>query len=75
MTMVAVCTDVTAPAEASAFSSCTAVAWMDSTNLSVGLFDGFTMDVALLCAGGIAAMWGLAWSISKIGGLIEKHGR
>jgi hypothetical protein len=75
MTMVAVCTDVTAPAEASAFSSCTAVAWTDSQNLGVGIFSGFTMDSALSCAGGIGVLWALAWAISRMAGLIERHGR
>jgi hypothetical protein len=74
MTMVAVCTDVTAPAEASAFSSCTGVAWTDSSNVAPGLFDGFTPDMALLCAGSVMVLWAVAWVVRQIAVMFNKRG-
>jgi hypothetical protein len=71
--MVAVCTDATAPAEASAFSSCTAVAWTDASNVSPGIFDGLTADNAALVAAAIIVCWGLAFGIREMARLIRSQ--
>jgi hypothetical protein len=66
MMMVAVCTDATPPAEASAFSSCTAVAWTDAVNVSPGLFDGLTMDSIVPVAVAMMSAFALAWVIRRL---------
>jgi hypothetical protein len=66
MAMVAVCTDTTQPAEAATFSSCTSVAWTDSSNVVQGLFDGLTIENALEISGAIIFLWSLAFCIRLI---------
>jgi hypothetical protein len=66
MTMVAVCTDETAPAEASAFSSCTTVAWTDASNVAPGIFDGLTMESVAPVALAIMVLWASAFAIRVI---------
>jgi hypothetical protein len=65
VTMVAVCTDNPAPAEASAFSSCTSVAWTDSGNVAPGIFDGATIETMSPVAGSILLLWAMAYGIRK----------
>jgi hypothetical protein len=58
---VAVCEDVPSPADGSAFSSCTTVAWLDSSEIGTGFFDGFTMQNALDISAAVLVLWALAW--------------
>jgi hypothetical protein len=71
VTMVAVCTDTTAPAEASAFSSCTTVAWTDSANVAPGLFDGATIETMSPVAGAILLLWAIAFGVRKCMDAVE----
>jgi hypothetical protein len=73
MAMVAVCTDATQPAEASAFSSCTTVAWTDAGNVAPGLFDGFTTDDALACSGGVILLWSIAFAVRMLSDMIVRR--
>jgi hypothetical protein len=73
VTMVAVCTDASPPTEASAFSSCTAVAWTDAANVAPGLFDGFTMADALAVAGPVMVLWSIAFSVRVLSSMIVRR--
>ena len=66
MTAVAVCNDVPQVADGTALTGCTAVVFVDSSEIPLGLFQGFTPDVAGPCAAAVVGLWAFAWGISEV---------
>jgi hypothetical protein len=71
MTAVAVCNDSPQVPDGTALAGCTAVVFVDSSELSSGFFAGFTPDVALTCAGAVIGLWALAWCVAQLVRLVR----